>query len=145
MSGNVHPNPGPIFPCLVCAKNVTWRGRLVPCCTCFKWVHLKYLLPSFSKFKSLGSSHFWSCPPPCCVSAGDPTPTNTVTSFSDTSSLYTSTVQSGSPLVMQHFRSTSPSKLLSSFLPLCIFSLCTLTTASCPWLTLYITCFLFTP
>ena len=23
MSGNVHPNPGPIFPCLVCTRNVT--------------------------------------------------------------------------------------------------------------------------
>ena len=23
MSGNVHPNPGPIFPCSVCAENVT--------------------------------------------------------------------------------------------------------------------------
>ena len=29
MSGNVHPNPCPIFPCLVCAGNVTWRSRLV--------------------------------------------------------------------------------------------------------------------
>ena len=26
MSGNVHPNPGLIFPCSVCAGNVTWRG-----------------------------------------------------------------------------------------------------------------------
>ena len=26
MSGNVHPNPGPIFPCSVCAGNVTWRA-----------------------------------------------------------------------------------------------------------------------
>ena len=29
MSGNVHPNPGPIFPCSVCAGNVTWRGKSV--------------------------------------------------------------------------------------------------------------------
>ena len=36
MSGNVHPNPGPIFPCSVCAVNVTWRGKSVQCCTCFK-------------------------------------------------------------------------------------------------------------
>ena len=27
MSGNIHPNPCPVFPCLVCAGNVTWRGR----------------------------------------------------------------------------------------------------------------------
>ena len=26
MSGNVYPNPGPIFPCSVCAGNVTWRA-----------------------------------------------------------------------------------------------------------------------
>ena len=27
MSGNVHLNPGPIFPCSVCTGNVTWRGN----------------------------------------------------------------------------------------------------------------------
>ena len=26
MSGNVHSNHGPIFPCSVCAGNVTWRS-----------------------------------------------------------------------------------------------------------------------
>ena len=41
MSGNVHPNPGSIFPCSVCTGNVTWRGRSVQCCTCSKWFHLK--------------------------------------------------------------------------------------------------------
>ena len=34
MSGNVHPNACPVFPYLVCAGNVTWRGRSVQCCTC---------------------------------------------------------------------------------------------------------------
>ena len=29
MSGNVYPNPGPVSPCSVCARNVTWRGRSV--------------------------------------------------------------------------------------------------------------------
>ena len=38
MGRNVHPNPGPIFPCSVflpsfLAKNVTWRGSSVQCCT----------------------------------------------------------------------------------------------------------------
>ena len=28
MSGNVHSNPGPIFPCSVCAGNVTGRGQV---------------------------------------------------------------------------------------------------------------------
>ena len=43
MSGNVHPNPGFIFPCSVCAENETWRGKSVQCCTCSKWVHLRCL------------------------------------------------------------------------------------------------------
>ena len=63
MSGNVHPNPFPVFPCLVCAGNVTWRGRSVQCCTCSNWVHLKCSLLSFSRFRILGSSHSWSFPP----------------------------------------------------------------------------------
>ena len=62
MSGNVHPNLGPIFPWSVCAGNVTWRGKSVQCCTCSKWVHLKCSLLSLSKFRALGSSHSWSCP-----------------------------------------------------------------------------------
>ena len=61
-SPDVHPNPGPIFPCSLCAGNVTWRGRLMQCCTCSKWVHVKCLLFFFFKLRTLGSSHFWSCP-----------------------------------------------------------------------------------
>ena len=63
MSGNVHPNPCPVFPCLVCAGNVTWRDRSVQCCTCSNLVHLKCSLLSFCRFRTLGSSHLWSCPP----------------------------------------------------------------------------------
>ena len=96
ISGNVHPSPCPIFPCSLCAENVTWRGRSVQCCTCSKWVHLKCSLLSFSRFRTLGRSHSWSCPP-CCIYAfsQDSIPTNTVTSSSNSSSLYTSTAQSG--------------------------------------------------
>ena len=105
MSGNVHPNPCPVFPCSVCAGNVTWLSRSVQCCTCFNWAHLKCSLLSFSRFRTLGSSHSWSCPP-CCTPAffGDATPTITVTSSSDSSSWYTSTAQSGSsgPLLLMH-------------------------------------------
>ena len=64
MSGNVHPNPGPIFPCSVCAGNVTWLGKSVQCCACSKWVHLKCSQLSLSQFKALGSSHSWSQPLP---------------------------------------------------------------------------------
>ena len=56
MSGNVHPNPGPIFPCSVCAGNVTWRGKSVQCCTCSKWVHLRCSQIFLSNFRALGSS-----------------------------------------------------------------------------------------
>ena len=63
MSGNVHPNPGPVFPCSVCAGNVTWRGKSVQCCACSKWVHLRCSQLSLSNFRALGSSHSWSCPP----------------------------------------------------------------------------------
>ena len=63
MSGNVHPNSCSVVPCLVYAGNVTWRGRSVQCYTCLKWVHLKCLLLSFSRFRALGSSQSWRCPP----------------------------------------------------------------------------------
>ena len=85
MSGNVYSNPGPIFPCFVCAGNVTWRGKSVQCCACSKWVHLRCSQLSLSQFRALGSSHFWSCSP-CRI---------TVTPSSDSSDMYTSTVQSG--------------------------------------------------
>ena len=84
MSGNVHPNPGPIFPCSVCTGKVTWRGKSVQCCACSKWVHLRCSQLSLSKFRALGSSHSWSCPPFRI----------TVTPSSDSVDMYTSTVQS---------------------------------------------------
>ena len=75
------------------------------CCTYSKWVHLRCSLPTFSKFRSLGSSHFWSCVP---GSSGD----NTVTSSSDSSSLYISTFHSGPSPLIQHTRPTLSFKLL---------------------------------
>ena len=109
MSGNVHPNPGPIFPCSVCTGNVTWRGKSVQCCACSKWVHLKCSQLSLSNFRALGSSHSWSCPP--CR--------NTVTpSSSDSSDTYTSTVESGPPLLMLHSCPTLVFKPLIPHLPI---------------------------
>ena len=108
MSGNVYSNPGPIFPCSVCAGNVTWRGKSVLCCTCSKWIHLRCSQLSLSKFRALGSSHSWSCLP--CR--------NTVTPSSDSSDTYTSTVQSGPPLLMLHSRLTPVSKSLIPHLPI---------------------------
>ena len=108
MSGNVHPNHGPIFPCSVCAENVTWRGKSVQCCTCSKWVHLRCSQLSLSKFRALGSSHSWSYLP--CH--------NTVTPSSDSSDTYTSTVQSGPPQLMLHSRITLVSKPPIPHLPI---------------------------
>ena len=86
MSGNVHPNPGSIFPCSVCAGNVTWRGKSVQCCACSKWVHLRCSQLSLSNFRALGSSHSWSCPS-CGNTVAPPS--------SESSGTYTSTVESG--------------------------------------------------
>ena len=131
----------PIFPCSVCTVNVPWRVRSVQCCTCSKWVHLRCSLLSFSRFKTLGSSHSWSCPPWCTpASSGVSTPNNSLGS----SSLYTSTIQTGlfgPPLLMQ--RSPSSSYFLPSFIPLRIFSFCTLSNSSRFWMFLYTSCFLF--
>ena len=109
MSGNVHPNPGSIFPCSVCAGNVTWRGKSVQCCTCSKWVHLRCSQLSLSNFRALGSSHSWSCLPS----------RNTVTPSSESSGTYTSTVESGPPpLLMLHSRPTLVSKPVIPHLPI---------------------------
>ena len=64
-------------------------------------------------------------------------------SSSDSSSCYTFTAQSGPHLLIQHSHPTLTFRLLILFPPLCIFSLCTLTTASWSWLFLFISCFLF--
>ena len=71
MSSNVHPNPGPIFPCSVCTGNVTWRCKSVQCCTCSKWVRLRCSQLSLSNFRALGSSHSWSFPP-CRITVTPP-------------------------------------------------------------------------
>ena len=95
------------------------------CCTCSKWVHLKCLLLSFSRFRTLGSSHSWSFPP-CCVPACSGDPTLTATSSSDSFSSYTSTAQfrpSGPPLLMQHSHPTLAFKSFIFFPPTSYFLL----------------------
>ena len=96
MSGNVHSNPGPIFPCFLCVGNVTWRGKSVQCCVCSKWVHLRCSQLFLYKFRALGSSHSWICPP-CQI---------TVTPSLDSSDMYSSTVESSysSPNLLFHLR-----------------------------------------
>ena len=86
-------------------ETVTWRGKSVLCCTCSKWVHLRCSQLSLSKVRALGSSHSWSCP--SCR--------NTVTPSSDSSDMYTSTVQSG-PLPSNAALSPHP-RLQTSYPP----------------------------
>ena len=80
ISGNVYPNPGPVFLCSVCTGSVIWRSRSAQCSTCSTRVHLRCSPLFYSKFNALGSSHSWSCSP-CCVSASrGPQTSSTVTS-----------------------------------------------------------------
>ena len=109
MSGNVHPNPGPIFPCSVCAGNVTWRGKSVQCCACSKWVHLRCSQLSLSNFRALGSSHSWSCPP--CRNTVTPPPRTPPARIPP---LW----NPAPPLLMLHSRPTLVSKLLIPHLPI---------------------------
>ena len=112
MSGNVHANPGPIFHCSVCAGNETWRGK--------SNVMLHLLQMGLSKVLTtfpLQIQNSWqfslSDLPLCCV------PTcNTVTPSSDSSDRYTSTAQSGPPLLMLHCRPILVFKLLIPRLPI---------------------------
>ena len=135
MSGNVHPNPGPIFPCYVCTGNVTWQGKSVQCCTCSKWVHLRCSQLSHSQFRVLNSSHSWSCP--LCR--------NTVTPPSDSSNLYTYIVQSGPPLLILHSPPTLVSKPLIPHLPILYLFPLPLHHCPFPWPSFYASCFLSSP
>ena len=75
---------------------------------------------SLSRSKTLGSSHSWSCVP-CYVPAslGDPTPTNTVSSASDSSCLYISPMLLGSSSLLSADAALPPQPHLQTFyLPL---------------------------
>ena len=39
ISGDIHPNPGPIDPSSVCSRRVTWGNRSIQCTNCSLWVH----------------------------------------------------------------------------------------------------------
>ena len=75
------------------------------------------------QFRALGSFHFWNCPN-CCVPASSTVtstvtpPCKTVTSSSDFSGLYTSTVEPGPPLLTLHSRPTLVFKPLIPRLPI---------------------------
>ena len=49
ISGDIHPNPGPIDPCSVCSRRVTWGNRSIQCAGCSLWVHLTQRRKAFAK------------------------------------------------------------------------------------------------
>ena len=108
MSGNVHPNPGPIFPCSLCAEYVTWRGKSAQCCICSKWVHLRCSQLSLSKFRALGSSHSWSATPAVTLWLPPRTPPTGIPPLYNL----------GPPLLMLDSRPTLVSKPLIPHLPI---------------------------
>ena len=62
ISGDIHPNPGPIDPCSVCSRRVTWGNRSIQCTNCSLWVHLSCSGFSPSDFCKISPQHFWTCP-----------------------------------------------------------------------------------
>ena len=70
ISGDIHPNPGPIDPCFVCSRRVTWGNRSVQCTNCSLWVHLSCSGLSLADFRKISPGHSWTCP--MCPSSSQP-------------------------------------------------------------------------
>ena len=62
ISGDIHPNPGPINPCSVCSRRVTWGNRSIQCTGCSLWVHLSCSGLSPADFRKISPGHSWTCP-----------------------------------------------------------------------------------
>ena len=77
ISGDIHPNPGPIDPCSVCSRRVTWGNRSVQCTNCFLWVHLSCSGLSPADFCKISPGHSWTCP--MCLSSSQPPPSYILT------------------------------------------------------------------
>ena len=72
ISGDIHPNPGPIDPCSVYSRRVTWGNRSVQCTNCSLWVHLSCSGLSPTDFRKISPGHSWTCP--MCPSSSQPLP-----------------------------------------------------------------------
>ena len=83
ISGDIHPNPGPINPCSVCSSRVTWGNRSVQCTNCSLWVHLSSSGLSPAEFRKISPGYSWTCP--TYLSSSQPLPSlshlNPVSSF----------------------------------------------------------------
>ena len=72
ISGDIHPNPGPIDSCSVCSRRVTWGNRAVQCTNYSLWVHLPCSGLSPADFCKISPGHSWTCP--MCSSSSQPLP-----------------------------------------------------------------------
>ena len=72
ISGDIQPNPGPIDPCSVCSRRVTWGNRSIQCTGCSLWVHLSCSGLSPADFRKISPGHSWTCP--MCPSSSQPLP-----------------------------------------------------------------------
>ena len=116
---------------------------MVQWCKCYNWVHLKCSLLSFSKFRTFGSSHSWSCP--TCFFWRFHTYQQCDFLLGLLQLVYLPLLKSGPSDPSANAALAPHSRLQTSypFPPTCIFCLCTLTTASRSWLFLFTSCFLF--
>ena len=73
-SSDIHPNPGPIDPCSVCSRRVTWGNRSIQCTGCSLWVHLSCSGLSPADFRKISLGHSWTCP--LCPSSSQPFPSS---------------------------------------------------------------------
>ena len=62
ISGDIHPNPGPIDPCSVCSRRVIWGNISVQCTNCSLWVHLSCSGLSPADFRKISPGHSSTCP-----------------------------------------------------------------------------------
>ena len=67
---DIHPNPGPIDPCFVCSRRVTWGNRSIQCTNCSLWLHLSCSGLSPADFRKISPGHSWTCP--MCPSSSQP-------------------------------------------------------------------------
>lgn len=62
LAGDVHPNPGPKYPCGVCAKACKWKQDCIVCDECETWLHRSCIDMNPDVFEALGnSSCVWLC------------------------------------------------------------------------------------
>ena len=76
ISGDIHPNPGPIDTCSVCFCRVTWGNRSIQCTNCSLWVHLSCSGLSPADFCKISPGQSWTCP--MCPSSSQPPPSHTL-------------------------------------------------------------------